>query len=132
MKSYLVANKLTGSIIAKDLSLEQAANYSKVAVSKAASQVKTKSFFDGWLYIREQDQFNDHEYIQVRYPVLIYDTRACLYYASSSISALSRSLSVSKDSIRACLSKNHLLLNRFRLEGLHRVGEIQRRLSIEK
>lgn len=120
---FLIANKLTGKIVVRDLSRAEAASILNTSTANVYNQAFAHSFGAGWLYVRFDDEYDPEEKIAHNYPVLVTDLETGQDYLVSSSVALARKLSMTQDAVCKAVNKGFYIRHRFKVVALRKVGQ---------
>lgn len=123
---YLVADKITGEIIAENITSGQAAKMVGMShYTSAATSAKRKHFPPGRYYVRRMGEYVEHEPISFNNPVLVTDTTTGKTKVFNNAKDISNAFYCNREHVFHCIKKGLLLFRKYRLTRLNYVGEIK-------
>ena len=109
--SLIIANKGTGQIIKRGISFDDAASILELTVQAVSDQAKNLRFSQSWFYVRNEEDFNPHEVININYPIILFDLWDKTVTAYSSIASCSKETNISR-SVVTYNSKHKVLIDK--------------------
>lgn len=121
---YLVANKITGEIVAENVTSTVAARIMGIKhYSSAAQSAKVKNFPPGKYYVRRMGEYVEHEEITHNNPILVTDITTGEMRVFSGVKDVSKALYCNQSNVSRRAKDGRLLFKKYRLRRLNYVGE---------